>query len=64
VVLPAGFADWQRNLLTDPQTSGGLLITCATGAVDAVMAVLQAEGFEQATVFGQLQAGPAQLQVA
>jgi len=64
VVLPAGFADWQRNLLTDPQTSGGLLITCAPHAVDAVMAVLQAEGFDQAAVFGHLQVGPAQLQVA
>jgi selenide,water dikinase len=64
VVLPAGFADWQRNLLTDPQTSGGLLISCAPHAVDAVMAVLQAEGFDQAAVFGQLQVGPAQLQVA
>ena len=64
VVLPAGFADWQRNLLTDPQTSGGLLITCASHAVDAVMAVLQAEGFDQAAVFGHLQVGLAQLQVA
>ncbi len=64
VVLPAGFADWQRNLLTDPQTSGGLLITCAPHAVDAVMAVLQAEGFDQASAFGHLQAGPALLQVA
>jgi selenide,water dikinase len=64
VVLPAGFADWQRNLLTDPQTSGGLLITCAPSAVDAVMAVLRAEGFDQAAVFGHLQVGPAQLQVA
>ena len=61
VLLPAGFADWQRNLLTDPQTSGGLLIACAPEAVDEVMAILQAQGFDQATVFGQLQSGPAQL---
>ncbi len=64
VVLPAGFTDWQRNLLTDPQTSGGLLITCAPSAVDAVMAILHAQGFGQAAVFGQLHTGPAQLQVA
>jgi selenide,water dikinase len=64
VMLPAGFADWQRNLLTDPQTSGGLLITCAPGAVDAVLAILLAQGFDQAAVFGKLQSGPAQLQVA
>ena len=63
VVLPAGFADWQRNLLTDPQTSGGLLITCAPEAVNDVMAILQAQGFGQAAVVGRLQAGPAQLRV-
>lgn len=63
VRLPAGFADWQRNLLTDPQTSGGLLITCAPSAVDAVMAVLNAEAFDQAAVVGHLVEGAACLQV-
>jgi selenide,water dikinase len=63
VQLPEGFAGWQRNLLTDPQTSGGLLIACAPDAVDEVMAILRVQGFAQAAVFGCLQAGPAQLQV-
>ncbi len=63
VQLPEGFADWQRNLLTDPQTSGGLLIACAPEAVDEVMAILQAEGFAQAAVLGHLVEGPASLQV-
>jgi selenide,water dikinase len=64
VVLPgAGFADWQRNLLTDPQTSGGLLITCAPGAVEAVMAVLNAESFDQAAVVGSLVEGASVLQL-
>src|SRR5262249_3065486 len=30
IVLPNGAADWQRHLLTDPQTSGGLLVACAS----------------------------------
>src|SRR5689334_16471255 len=38
VDLPAGFADWKRKLLTDPQTSGGLLVACAPHAVDQVLA--------------------------
>jgi selenide, water dikinase len=38
VELPAGFADWKRKLLTDPQTSGGLLVACAPHAVDQVLA--------------------------
>ena len=29
VALPADLPEWRRHLLTDPQTSGGLLIACA-----------------------------------
>ena len=32
VALPAEMPDWRRQILTDPQTSGGLLIACAAGA--------------------------------
>jgi len=63
VALPAGFADWKRNLLTDPQTSGGLLITCASDAVEPVLAILKAQHFEEAAVIGHLQKGPALMQV-
>jgi selenide,water dikinase len=28
ITLPTSFAEWRRHLLTDPQTSGGLLIAC------------------------------------
>src|SRR3954466_8715782 len=37
VEAPASFADWQRKLITDPQTSGGLLVACAPQAVSAVL---------------------------
>ena len=37
VELPAGFPEWKRKLLTDPQTSGGLLVACAPDAVDQVL---------------------------
>src|SRR5919109_351435 len=37
VELPAGFADWQKKLITDPQTSGGLLVACALQAVPRVL---------------------------
>ena len=39
VALPAGFTDADRALLTDPQTSGGLLAACAPEALDAVRAI-------------------------
>jgi selenide,water dikinase len=47
----------QQALLTDPQTSGGLLVACAPSAVDAVLQVFRTEGFGQAAVIGQLAPG-------
>jgi selenide,water dikinase len=64
VVLPADLPDWRRALLTDPQTSGGLLIACAPDAADAVLARVQGRGFDRATVVGRLTEGPPQVQVA
>ena len=49
--------DVQKALLTDPQTSGGLLVACAPAAVAAVMATFRAEGFERAAVIGELAVG-------
>jgi selenide,water dikinase len=49
-------AHWQP-LLTDPQTSGGLLVSCAPEAVDAVLACFHDAGFGQAAVVGRLGEG-------
>jgi selenide,water dikinase len=46
-----------RDLLTDPQTSGGLLAACAPAAVEEVLAVFRNEGFEHAAVVGEITAG-------
>ena len=54
VTLPADFAAEDRALLTDPQTSGGLLVSCAPSAVDAVLATFVRHGFEQAAVVGRV----------
>jgi selenide, water dikinase len=56
VSLPAAFAAEDRALLTDPQTSGGLLVACAPQAVDAVLAVFGRHGFAQAAVVGSVAA--------
>jgi selenide,water dikinase len=58
VVWPDAFPTWQRDLLTDPQTSGGLLISCAPDATDAVLAAFHAAGFAQAAQIGWMQAEP------
>jgi len=47
----------QKALLTDPQTSGGLLVACAPSGVEAVMEAFHAEGFDRAAVIGNLGAG-------
>jgi selenide,water dikinase len=53
---PAGAPEWQRTLCTDPQTSGGLLVSCAESAAPAVLQAFHASGFETACVVGRMQA--------
>ncbi|MEO8120687.1 MAG: selenide, water dikinase SelD, partial [Rhodoferax sp.] len=55
--LPAGFAAVDQALLSDPQTSGGLLVSCAPEAVDAVLAIFKQHGFDAATEVGAIAAG-------
>ena len=57
VDLPAGATEVDRALLTDPQTSGGLLVACARDAADEVLALFRSEGFERATVIGSMVPG-------
>ena len=54
VALPAGFAAEDQALLTDPQTSGGLLVSCTPAEVDAVLATFRRHGFEAASVVGRV----------
>lgn len=56
----AAIEDEQRRaLLTDPQTAGGLLVSCATQSVDQVLAVFREAGFDEARVVGRVEAGAA-----
>jgi selenide, water dikinase len=54
VALSAGFASEDRALLTDPQTSGGLLVSCEPAALDRVLATFQQHGFGAAAVVGRV----------
>ncbi|NUZ07243.1 selenide, water dikinase SelD [Piscinibacter koreensis] len=63
VVLPDGFEAVDQALLTDPQTSGGLLVACAPDAVTSVLDIFKREGFASAAVIGAVEAGPAELVV-
>ncbi|MDQ1260590.1 MAG: selenide, water dikinase [Pseudomonadota bacterium] len=53
---PAGAPEWQRTLCTDPQTSGGLLVSCTESAAPAVLQAFHASGFATACVVGRMQA--------
>ena len=63
VALPRDFPEWKRKLLTDPQTSGGLLVSCAPEAVPAVLQAFQQKGFADARVIGGVYAGTPRLAV-
>jgi selenide,water dikinase len=53
IALPSGFADVDQALLSDPQTSGGLLVSCTRAEVDRVVDIFRAHGFAQAAVIGE-----------
>jgi len=53
-----------RDLLTDPQTSGGLLVSCAPQALHQVLDAFHAGGFDEAAIIGETRAGPAQVEVS
>lgn len=66
VQLPEGIPEWQQKILTDPQTSGGLLVSCAPEEKDKVLASFRESGFGEAAVVGTLVpelAGAPRLQV-
>ncbi|WP_101050269.1 selenide, water dikinase SelD [Macromonas nakdongensis] len=56
VRLAEGLSPVDQALLTDPQTSGGLLVACAPDAVDAVLACFRQHGFDAAAEVGAIEA--------
>ncbi|KQW37782.1 selenide, water dikinase SelD [Rhizobacter sp. Root404] len=57
VTLDAALPATARDLLSDPQTSGGLLVSCAPEVADDVLRVFAQGGFDQAAVIGRMEAG-------
>jgi selenide, water dikinase len=56
VSLPPELEDWRRLLLTDPQTSGGLLVACDAHAAPAILVRIR-EGDPRATIVGSVEPG-------
>ncbi|OQW59582.1 MAG: selenide,water dikinase SelD [Proteobacteria bacterium SG_bin9] len=55
--LFSDIAEWQKNVLTDPQTSGGLLISCPAQQASALVSQIQSAGYASARVIGTVSAG-------
>jgi selenide,water dikinase len=64
VILDKGISAVGKALLTDPQTSGGLLVSCAPSAVDEVLALFARDGFADAAVIGELVSGQPGVEVS
>ncbi|AOH35806.1 selenide, water dikinase SelD [Luteimonas sp. JM171] len=64
VELGAGIDQTARDLLTDPQTSGGLLVSCAPQALGEVLEIFQDQGFAEAAIIGETRAGEARVEVS
>ncbi|RWK63909.1 selenide, water dikinase SelD [Mesorhizobium sp.] len=57
VLLPADMPEWRRHLLTDPQTSGGLLVACERDRAAALVEKIIAGGYTSACVIGHVEPG-------
>jgi len=58
-----GADDWQRDLLCDPQTSGGLLVAVAPDGVEPILARVREAGFGRAAIVGRMAAGAVGVEV-
>ena len=63
VEFASGADDLARAVLTDPQTSGGLLVACSPHSLGDVLAVFRNHGFARATQIGEFAQGPAAVEV-
>jgi len=63
ITLGGTIGEAERILLTDPQTSGGLLVACAPSAVDEVMEIFRSEGFDHAATVGEIVEGQGHVRV-
>jgi len=64
VELPADWPDWRRHLMTDPQTSGGLLIACAPERSEPILRMIAQEGYPAVSIIGHTETGRAKVRLS
>ncbi len=57
IVVSENLPEWQHNLLNDPQTSGGLLVSVAANEAESVLKLFHRQGYDQARIIGSLSEG-------
>jgi len=63
VRLPADMPDWRQKLLTDPQTSGGLLVACAPEHAGALVSEIREAGYPLVRAIGRMSDGSPMVRV-
>jgi selenide, water dikinase len=63
VALPSEFPKWRRQILTDPQTSGGLLLACAADHAPTLLQTIGEAGYPAARIVGTIAAGTPEIEV-
>jgi len=63
VELSPSLADWERQLLTDPQTSGGLLVSVSAPRADDLLRQIKAAGYPAARIVGHAAMGEPRVSV-
>jgi selenide,water dikinase len=57
IAFPDDAPLWRRQILTDPQTSGGLLIACAPGSAETISQRIRDAGYPSASIIGEMRHG-------
>src|SRR5262249_29258906 len=57
VSVPEALSLAMRHLLTDAQTSGGLLVSCEASAARGILAMIREQGYQRAAIIGTVEAG-------
>ena len=63
VALAADCPPWRRQILTDPQTSGGLLVACAPERAETLLETIRGAGYPSASLIGEMRAGAPGIEV-
>ena len=63
VALAADCPPWRRQILTDPQTSGGLLVACAPNRAEDLLKTIRGAGYPSASLIGEMRAGSPGIEV-